>query len=88
MLVPQTRVESVGNVWVAFSPASGETMFLNDESAAVVEILSQGPARPETVEATLAGDSGAAQAEVAAVLRESWPRLVEAGLVRLLRSNP
>lgn len=31
-------VEPLGPVWVAFSPASGETTLLNDESAAILEV--------------------------------------------------
>lgn len=85
--VPGTRVEAVGSVWVAFSPASGETMFLNDESVAIVEIVVQGPVEAEAICATLANDSGACAADIATKLDECWPQLITAGLVRSLRSH-
>jgi PqqD family protein of HPr-rel-A system len=87
MPVSGIRIEAVGNAWVAFSPASGETMFLNDESAAILEVLAHGPAEIDAVCATLAEDSGTVSAEIAVTINECWPRLVEAGLVRTVRSH-
>jgi PqqD family protein of HPr-rel-A system len=82
MLVPETRVEAVGDVWAAFSPASGQTMLLNDASAAVLGFLSQGPADSAAVCEALSADSGLPEADIAVKLEESWPRLIEAGLIR------
>jgi hypothetical protein len=36
-------VEAVGEMWAAFSPSSGETQILNDEAAALLEVLSEAP---------------------------------------------
>lgn len=75
-------VESLGEVWVAFSPASGETILLNDESAAVLEVLEAGPATADAVCAALAADSGLPLESLRPLVNDSWPRLIEAGLVR------
>jgi hypothetical protein len=41
---PGVRIEPVGGAWAAFSPLSGETLLLNDEAAAILEVLtSSGP---------------------------------------------
>ena len=32
-------IEPIGHLWAAFSPASGETILLNDESASILEVL-------------------------------------------------
>lgn len=80
--VPEVQFEPLGHVWVAFSPASGETALLNDESAAILEVLEAGPATSEVIAATLALDSGIPAADLAATLETAWPRLVNAGLVR------
>jgi hypothetical protein len=80
--VPHVRVEPVGTLWAAFSPASGETLLLNDASAAVLEVLGHGPATPDAVAAALAGDSGASAADWASVLDHCWPSLIHGGLVR------
>lgn len=74
-------VESLGPVWAAFSPASGETLILNDESVAMLEILDAGPATGQAVGAALADDSGLTEAEVVPLIGAAWQRLIEAGLV-------
>ena len=82
--VRDVRVEPVGTLWAAFSPASGETLLLNDASAAVLEVLGHGPAAFEAVAAALAADSGTSVADWASVLDHCWPSLIHGGLVRQL----
>jgi hypothetical protein len=82
--VRDVRVEPVGTLWAAFSPASGETLLLNDASAAVLEVLGHGPATFEAVAAALAADSGTSVADWASVLDHCWPSLIHGGLVRQL----
>jgi hypothetical protein len=77
-------VEPVGHLWIAFSPASGETALLNDESAAILEILELGPAGTAQVCEQLSGDSGLAIGALAPIVQASWASLVDAGLVRAL----
>lgn len=80
------RVESIGQSWAAFSPVSGETLLLNDEAAAVLEILAEGPAELSAVCTALAHDSDVPVAEVEASLSQSWEHFVRAGLVRRMES--
>lgn len=75
------RVESIGESWAAFSPVSGETLLLNDEAAAVLEILAEGPAELSALCAALAHDSHVPVTEVEASLSQSWEHFVRAGLV-------
>ena len=77
-------VEPVGHLWAAFSPATGETGLLNDESAAILELLESEPMGTEAICAILASDSGLTVASLVELVDASWPRLIEAGLVREL----
>lgn len=77
-------VEPVGHLWAAFSPVTGETALLNDESAAILEILAPGPAGTEQVCAQLSIDSGLLADELIPIVDASWASLVDAGLVRAL----
>ena len=71
-------VEALGQIWVAFSPASGETALLNDESASILEVLDAGPAETAEVCATLAIDSGLDANALAKIVEAAWPRLIDA----------
>ena len=86
--VPGLRVEAVGGAWAAFSPASGETLLLNDTSAAILEVLAEEPLAIAAVADRLAADSGVPKGDVAALLADHWPQLVEAGLVRQAGQAP
>jgi PqqD family protein of HPr-rel-A system len=77
-------VEPVGHLWAAFSPLSGETSLINDESAAVLEVLSAGPASSDAVCDALAGDIGTRSEDLLSLIEAGWPRLIEAGLVQEL----
>ena len=74
--------EPLGDIWVAFSPLSGETALVNTESAAILEILGSGPADETTVYQALADDTGLSAAEVAATVAPAWRGLVDTGFVR------
>ena len=78
-------VEPIGHLWAAFSPASGETALVNDETASVLEVLSLGPANTESVCKHLAADSGVAAGTLTEIIETCWPRLIDAGLVHELR---
>lgn len=75
-------VEPVGEIWAAYSHVSGETLLLNNESAAVLEIVALGSACADEVVDVLASDCGVGRDELAAALADCWPLLVDAGLVR------
>jgi PqqD family protein of HPr-rel-A system len=74
-------VEPIGHVWAAFSPSSGETTLLNDESAAILEVLESGASDTTSICAALAQDSGLDSQSFIAAIAGGWPRLLEAGLV-------
>lgn len=75
-------IEPVGHLWAAFSQDSGETALLNDECAAVLEVLSEHCCDTEAVAAMLAADSGLEPGALVAVVEASWPVLIDAGLAR------
>ena len=80
---PDSRLEALGHGWVAYGGASGETLYLNDESAAILELLrDEGPADLAAVCRALAADSGLEAEAVAAAVSQGWAPLVEAGLIR------
>ena len=83
--VPGVVVEPLDALWAAFSPASGQTHLLNDESAAILEILGEGAASADGVVAQLAHDSGTDPAAVRLVLAHAWPSLIDGGLVEVVR---
>ncbi len=76
------RVEPIGEGWVAYSPASGDTLLLNIESAAVLEVLQEEAASSQAVCAALQPHIDVDATELLASIDSGWPRLVEAGLVR------
>ena len=79
-------IEPLGHLWAAFSRAAGETALLNDESAAILEVLESGRAgTTETICSTLATDSGLDADSLVDMVEACWPRLIEAGLVHALR---
>jgi hypothetical protein len=79
-----TLVEPIGHLWAAFSTANGETSLLNDESASILELLENQAASTQEICTVLASDSGLAIESFTALVEDSWPRLIEAGLVREL----
>ncbi len=79
---PGVRIEDLAGAWVAFSPRSGETLILNDESAAILEILAEEARGAEDVCAVLRSDGGAGQPDLNILVRGGLARLAEAGLVQ------
>jgi len=78
------RLEPLGAVWAAFSPASGETQLLNDESAALLEWLLEAkvPGDADAAARVFASDTGLDVATLRLRIEQAWPVLVESGLVR------
>jgi hypothetical protein len=74
-------IEPLGHLWAAFSPLSRETTLLNDESAAILEVLESGASDTSGICAVLAQDSGLESQSFVAAVAGGWPRLLEAGLV-------
>jgi PqqD family protein of HPr-rel-A system len=80
-------IEPIGHLWVAFSPASGETTLLNDSSASILEVLELGASSTDAISSTLACDSGLEARVLEGIVEASWPSLIEAGLVDEQRSG-
>lgn len=74
-------LEAVGDDWIAFSPLSGDTMFLNVQSAAILEVLLEGIGDSDAVCTALATDTGLRAEELAGRVREHFGQLVDCGLI-------
>lgn len=83
-VVDGVLLESVGPLWAAFSPVSGETTLLNDESAAILEAVRSGPADTWSVCCDLASDAGLSPEALAPAVSAHWGQLLDAGLLRPL----
>ena len=87
-LVAGVLVEPLGDQWVAFSPASGETHLLNDTSAAVLELLDDTAILHfDHACATLAHDTGMSATESEPLINDALRAFVTAGLVRVLPAS-
>lgn len=84
-LVPGVLMETLGEHWAVFSPASGESHLLNDSSAAILEMLTGTPGlHADHICAVLAADTGAVRSEVEPLVDEALRTFVTAGLVRVV----
>ena len=77
-------VEAMGSGWVAFSPASGETALLNDECAAILEVLEAGPASVLAICQALSADCGLPVGELVVIVESHQQTLIQAGLVQVV----
>ena len=73
---------SLGEVWAAFSPASAETILLNNESAAILETLVDGDLDMAAITKLLSRDCGLSEIELLPVIQAHCPRLIESGFLR------
>ena len=74
-------IAALGETWVVYSPLSGETMVLNNESAAILEVLHERPADLAGVCDALAEDVGLDPADLSRTIGASWTQIIEAGLI-------
>jgi PqqD family protein of HPr-rel-A system len=79
---PGLRLEAVGDVLVAFSALSGETLLLNDEAAAILDVVSRRPSEAKSVCEELARETGVPEGVILQRTRDSWAQLIQAGLLR------
>jgi PqqD family protein of HPr-rel-A system len=77
-----SRLEAVGDGWVAYSALSGETLVLNTEAAAVLEVLHEGPQDELAIGRALAAQAAVPVEQVCVRLQDSWSQLLTAGLIR------
>ena len=81
-LRPGALLEEVGDMWVAFSAASGETHLLNVEAAAFLEVLSEAPRNLNEVIELMASESGRPAPELLSLLEDAAATLTAVGLIR------
>jgi PqqD family protein of HPr-rel-A system len=81
-LTDGVRVELLSQTWAAFSPISGDTLQLNTEAVAILEVLALGPMDTASVCRVLAHESGTDPAEVREAIQHAWDQLTIAGLIR------
>lgn len=74
----------LGDIWVAFSPASAETILLNNESAAILEILADGELDLTAIAKILSLDCGVSEIELLTLIEAHCPRLIESGFLRMV----
>lgn len=77
-------VEPVGHLWAAFTPASGESSLLNDECAAILEVLQAGAANSAEVCRLIEPGDESTSVGMQEVIEGCWPRLVDVGAVVVL----
>lgn len=75
------RLTDLGAVWAAFSPLSGQTVLLNTEAAAILEILLEAPCDFAQLCETLAVDAQLSPDDVSARCADSWQQMQDAGLL-------
>jgi PqqD family protein of HPr-rel-A system len=83
-LVSGVRAQPLDQTWAVYSSISGDTLQLNDEAVAILEVLAAGPMDEGRVCKQLAADSNTDAAVVAEAIRHAWQQLLQAGLVRCL----
>lgn len=72
----------LGNIWAAFSPASAETILINNESAAILETLADGALDLSSMAKILSQDCGLSEVELLPIIQAHCPRLIESGFLR------
>ncbi len=87
-LSPGVRLQPLQDTWAAWSPLSGETLQLNPEAAAVLELLAEGQHDPVQIASTLAEDTALPMQQIIDSLQPVWQQLCAAGLIERLATVP
>jgi PqqD family protein of HPr-rel-A system len=82
------RLADLGELWSAFSPLSGQTVLLNTEAVAILELLRESPGNLAQVCQTLAMDTGLAADEMQQRCSGVWQELLDAGLLEAAGARP
>ena len=80
--VPGVQVVPIGEAWAGFSPLTADTLILNNESAAILEVLALGECSLEQLAAELSTDCDAIADSLLPVLASHCQQLAEAGFIR------
>lgn len=82
------RLTDLGEFWSVFSPLSGQTVLLNTEAVAILEVLREQPGDLPQVCQTLAMDTGLGARELEDRCRGVWQQLLDAGLLEPADAAP
>lgn len=77
------RCTDLGAIWAVYSPLSGQTLMLNTEAVAMLEVLQDQPGDLVSVCKALAADGHHESAALEASCRGAWVQLVDSGLLQL-----
>lgn len=75
------KLASLGDSWVVYCDRSGDTVQLNNEAAAVLEVIGESGLDEAAITALISKEAGVDAAQVADQLVELWPQLVALGFV-------
>lgn len=75
------RSTDLGPVWAVYSPLSGQTLMLNTEAVAMLEVLREQPGDLAYVCSVLAAEGQRDPIELEALCRGVWQQLLDAGLL-------
>ena len=78
---PGVRFTELGELWAVFSPCSGQTLLLNTEAVALLEVLREQPGDLAQVCQTLAMDTDLSARELQERCGDAWQQLLDAGLL-------
>lgn len=85
---PGLLLSGVGDHWAAYSPLSGESVVLNNEGAAILEVVAKAPNDIVGVSAILSHDVDLAVEHLTALIHPLWQQLIEAGLLEEVSDRP
>lgn len=75
------RTTDLGPVWAVYSPLSGQTLMLNTEAVAMLEVLRDAPGDLASVCSVLATDGQHEADAIEAMCSGAWQQLLDAGLL-------
>lgn len=75
------RFIDLGHMWAVYSPLSGQTLVLNTEAVAILEVLREQPGDLAHVCSVLANDGQHDPTALEALCRGVWQQLLDAGLL-------
>lgn len=76
------RYVDLGPVWAVYSPLSGQTLMLNTEAVAMLEVLREQPGDLAYVCSVLANEGQRDPVELEVLCRGVWQQLLDAGLLQ------
>lgn len=78
---PGVLLEPLGAVWACFSPANGQTLLLNTEAAAFLEVLLEMPRSIAEIDAVMSADGGVPLGSITSILEDTAVDLEATGLI-------